>query len=101
MIVGFAPVPSYAVAGTSIARCDIGFHADNRLQSRFLGPFLELPRAVQVTVISDRQGRLLELQRSIDEIIDAVCTVEKRVFRVAMEVDEGHMIRICDAVSWR
>ena len=44
---------------------------------------------------------MLEFQRSVDEIIDAVCTVEKRVFRVAMEVDEGHMIRICDAVSSR
>ena len=101
MVVGLAPISSDAVAGASIARCDIGFHADNRLEPRFFGLFLELPSPVKVTVIGDGEGGLFELQRSIDEIIDAVCAVEKRVFRVAMEMDEGHMIRICDAVSSR
>ena len=101
MVIGFAPIPADAVAGPSIARGDIGFHADNRLEPSFLGLFLELPRPVKVTVIGYREGGLFELQRSVDEIIDAVGAVEKRVFRVAMEVDEGHMIRICDAVSSR
>ena len=101
MVVGFAPIPADAVPGASIARCVIGFHADNRLEPGFFGLFLEIPCSVKVTVIGDRQSRLFELQRLTDEIIDAVCTVEKRVFGVAMEVDEGHMIRICDAVSWR
>ena len=101
MVVGFPTVSSDAVAGASIARRDIGFHADNRLQARLLRFFLELPSPVQVTVIGYGEGGLFELQRSIDEIINAVGAVEKRVFRVAMEVDEGHMIRICDAVSSR
>jgi hypothetical protein len=101
VVIGLAPIPADAVAGASIARRDIGFHADNRLEPRFLGFFLELPRAVKVTVIGYCEGGLFELQRSVDEIIDAVGAVEKRVFRVAMEVDEGHMIRICDAVSSR
>ena len=101
MVVGFAPISSDAVAGASIARRDIGFHADDRLEPRFFGLFLELPRPVKVTVIGYGEGGLFELQRFIDEIIDAICAVEKRVFRVAMEVDEGHMIRICDAVSSR
>ena len=101
MVVRFATLASDPVAGAPIAWCDIGFHADDRLEPRFFGLFLELPRPVKVTVIGYGEGGLLELQRSIDEIINAVCTVEKRVFRVAMEVDEGHMIRICDAVSSR
>jgi len=101
VVIGFAPIPADAVAGASIAGRDIGFHADNRLEPRFLGFFLELPRPVKVTVIGYRKGGLFELQRSVDEIIDAVGAVEKRVFGVAMEVDEGHMIRICDAVSSR
>ena len=101
MVVGFSPVASDAVASASIARCDIGFHADDRLEPRFFGLFLELPRPVKITMIGYGEGGLFELQRFIDEIIDAVCAVEKRVFRVAMEVDEGHMIRICDAVSSR
>ena len=47
------------------------------------------------------EGRLLEFQRLRNQIIDSVCTVEKGVFGMAVEVDEGHMIRICDAVSSR
>ena len=101
MVVGFAPVAPNSVAGASIARCDIGFHADDRLEARLLRLFLELPSAVKVTVIGYGEGWLLELQRLRDEIVDPVCAVEKRVFGMAVEVDEGHMIRICDAVSLR
>ena len=101
MVIGFSPVSAHAVAGSSIAGRDIGFHADDRLEPRFVGFFLELPSAVKVTVIGYRECRLFELQRSRDEIIDAVCAVEKGVFGMAVEVDEGHMIRICDAVSSR
>jgi len=56
---------------------------------------------VKVTVIGYGEGWLLELESSADEIFDSVGAVEKGVFRVTVEVDEGHMIRICDAVSWR
>ena len=101
MVIGFSPVSADAVAGASIARRDIGFHADDRLQARLLRLFLELPSPVKVTVIGYREGRLLEFQRLRDQVTDPVCTVEKGVFGMAMEVDEGHMIRICDAVSSR
>jgi hypothetical protein len=93
VVVGFSPVASDAVASASIARCDIGFHADDRLEPSFLGFFLELPSAVKVTVISYRECWLLELQRLGDEIIDTVCAVEKRVFGVAVKVNEGHGVR--------
>jgi len=99
--VGFTPVAANAIAGASIARCDIGFHADNRLQARLLRLFLELPSPVKVTVIGYGECWLLELQRLCNQIIDSVCTVEKGVFGMAVKVDEGHMIRICDAVSSR
>ena len=101
MVVGFSPVSADAVAGPSIAWRDIGFHADYRLEARLLRFFLELPSPVKVTVIGYGEGRLLEFLRLRDEIIDAVCAVEKGVFGMAVEVDEGHMIRICDAVSSR
>ena len=101
MVIGFPPVSADAVAGASIAGGDIGFHADDRLEPRFFRFFLELPGTVKVTVIGYGEGRLLELQRLRDQIIDPVCIVEKGVFRMAVEVDEGHMIRICDAVSSR
>ena len=101
MVIGFPPVAADAIAGASIAWRDIGFHADNRLEARLLRLFLELPRPVKVTVIGYGEGRLLKFQCLRDEIIDAVRAVEKGVFGMAVEVDEGHMIRICDAVSSR
>jgi hypothetical protein len=99
--VGFTPVAADAVAGASITRSDISFHADDRLEARLLRPFLELPSPVKVTVIGYGEGWLLELQRLRNEIFDSVCAVEKGVFGMAVEVDEGHMIRICDAVYSR
>ena len=42
-------------------------------------------------MIGDRQRGLLELLRAADQIVDPVRAVEERVFRVAMEVDEGHL----------
>lgn len=93
MVVGFPPIAADAVASASIARCDIGFHADDRLEPRFLGFFLELPSAVKVTVIGYRESWLFELQRFRDEIFDTVCAVEKRIFGVTVKVNEGHVVR--------
>ena len=101
MEVGFTPIATDPVTGPSIARSDIGFHADDWLEARLLCLFLELPSPVKVTVIGYGEGRLLEFKRLRDQIIDPVCTVEKGVFGMAVEVDEGHMIRICDTVSSR
>ena len=101
MEVRFTPVAADAVAGSSVARGDIGFHADDRLEARLLRLFLELPSPMKVPVIGYGEGWLLEFQRLRDQVTDPVCTVEKGVFGMAMEVDEGHMIRICDAVSSR
>jgi len=93
VVVGFPPIAADAIASASIARRDIGFHTDNRLQPSFFRFFLELPSAVKVTVIGNRERWLFELQRSSDEIIDAVCAVEKGVFRMAVKVNEGHLVR--------
>ena len=77
MEVGLALVAADAVAGAPIARRDIGFHADNRLDSRFFGLFLEFPRPVEVAVIGDGEGWLLELEGPGDQVIDAVGAIEK------------------------
>ena len=77
MVVRLAAIAADPVTRAPIARGDIGFHADDRLQTSFFGFFLELPRAVQVTVIGYGEGRLLELQRSTDEIIDSVGAVQE------------------------
>ena len=77
MVVRFAAISTDPVAGAPIAGRDIGFHADDRLETRFFRFFLKLPRAVKVTVIRYREGRLLELQRSTDEIINSVGAVKE------------------------
>ncbi len=75
MVIRLSPVAAYALTGAAISRRDIGFHADDRPDTRFFRFFLELPRAVQVTVIGDGQGWLLELERSVDQVIYAVGAV--------------------------
>src|SRR5439155_24719795 len=77
--------------GPPVAGRDVSFHADDRLDVRLLRFFLEFPGGVEIPVIGDRQGRLLELDGTLDQVIDPVCAIEERVFRVAMEVNEGHI----------
>jgi hypothetical protein len=45
---------------------------------------------VQVTVVGDRQGGLLEIKGAPDEIFDPVRAVEQGILRMAVEVYEGH-----------
>ena len=45
-------------------------------------------------MVGDREGGLLELERPFDQVIDSICAVEKGVFGVAVEMYEGHSIRI-------
>ena len=80
MEVGLAPVAADALASASIAGGDIGFHADDRLDTCLFRLFLELPRCVKVTVISYSEGRLFELESSADEIVDPVSAVEEGIF---------------------
>ena len=80
MKVWLPPIATNPVTGAPIARCDIGFHAYDRLDPRLFCLFLELPRRVKVTVIRYREGRLLEFEGSTDEVFDPVCAVEEGVF---------------------
>ena len=78
---------------SAVAGSDVRLHPDDRLEPGFLRLFLELPRAVKVTVIGYRKRRLLELQRSGYEIIYTVCAVEKGIFGVTVKMNEGHLVR--------
>jgi hypothetical protein len=48
---------------------------------------------MEVTVIGDGEGGLLKFERLTDEILDSVGAVEEGVFRVAVKVNEGHVVR--------
>jgi hypothetical protein len=57
---------------------------------------------VQITVVRDSQGRLLELESPSDQVVDPVRAVEERVLGVAVEVYEGHREEDSDPVpSWQ
>jgi len=70
--------------------------ADDRLELLLLRLLLELPCGVEIPVIGDRQRRLLQLERPGDQVIDAVGAIEEGVFRVAVEMDEGHLRKNSD-----
>ncbi len=80
-----APLP--AVPGR-----DICLHADDRLEAGFLRLLLELPRRVQITMVGNGDGRLLELLGARDQVIDAVGAIEEGVLGVTMQVNEGHQV---------
>ena len=69
---------------------EVGLEPKNGTELPGPGLGVETPGGVQVAVVGDREGRLFELLRSSDQVIDPVGTVEKRVLGVAMKVHEGH-----------
>jgi hypothetical protein len=77
VVVGFAPITADPVASASVARSNIGFHADDRFYARFFSFFLEVPGSVEVAVVRDREGWLLEFESPVDEVVDPVGAVEK------------------------
>ena len=67
-------------AGTPIRGRNVGLHPDDRLELFLPRLFLEIPGCVQITMIGNRQGGLLELLGSSDQVFDPVRAVEERVF---------------------
>lgn len=49
---------------------------------------------MHVSMIRDGERRLLELESPGDEVIDPVGAVKEGVFGVAVQMDEGHPVRI-------
>src|SRR5688500_9817139 len=73
-----------------VPRCHVGFHADDRFDTGLLGLLLEIPGCVQVPVVSDREGGLLQLLRTPNQVVYPVGSVQQGVFRVTVEMNEGH-----------
>ena len=75
---------SFALLDPAITGRDVSFHPDERADSGFMGFFLKLPCSVHVAMIGDGERGHLELESPLDQVIDSICAVEKRVFRVAV-----------------
>lgn len=92
MIVGLAV--AFPLLDSAVSGSDIGFHPEDGTDACFPCFLLKFPRPVQVAMIGDCERGLFELLGAQNQVIYSVRTVKKRVFGVAMEVDEGHTIRI-------
>lgn len=75
---------------------DVSFKTDNRLDPRFLTSLIKLNRAVHVGVIGKSQGSEPPLFGSANQLVNLRETVEQRVVRVDVEVNEVHRCRILD-----
>jgi len=77
------------IAGLAFpVRRDVGLDAENRLDGRRAGRGMELERRVEIAVIGDRDRGHAERLHPVDQLLDAVATVEQGVLAVEMEVDE-------------
>ena len=73
--------------GTTVER-HLG--AGDRPDAQILGSVGELERAVDTVVVGERECRVAELGRTGGELFREGRTVEKRVRRVAVQLDVGH-----------
>ena len=79
-----------ALLFSAITEGDVGLAADDRFDPPSACQIVEMERAVQVSMIRERQRRHPELGGAIDEHVQLVRAVEKGVFAVCMKVDERH-----------
>ena len=68
---------------------DVDLAADDRLDPRALGVLEELNRPGHRAVVGERDGRHFELRGPLHEVGNAAGSVQDRVLRVDVEVDEG------------
>src|SRR5258708_3173259 len=67
---------------------DVHFTADDGVDAGFLGVVVELNGAEKVTVIRDRHGRRVLLDRAAYKLFDTTSAVEQRVVCVGVEMNE-------------
>src|SRR6185437_9985139 len=77
-----------------VTRRYVCLHAEYGLDARLLGALLEFPGGMHVPVVGYGQRRLLEFERPGDQVLDAVRAIEQGIFRVTVEMNEGHPLRI-------
>ena len=73
-----------------ITRSHISLHSDDRLDPLLFSELVEGPSAKEATVVGEGEGGHLEFLGPVDEVGEAVGSVEERVFGVCVKVDEAH-----------
>ena len=81
-------VPLFVAA---IARRDVDLAAEDRIDAALARLVVEDDRREHVAVLGDRQRRHLQLDRLVEQFVDAAGAVEQRELGVQVKVDElGH-----------
>ena len=73
----------------------VRFETENGPNPGRFGLFVKGPRRVKIAVIRDGQTVHPEIANPRDEVRNTVRSVEQRVFRMRMEVDEAHSVIGC------
>ena len=71
----------------------VGLHPDNGLEPCLAGQLVECPGAEEAAVVRKGQAGHLEFLCPVNEVGEAVGSVEEGVLGVCMEVDEAHSAR--------
>jgi len=82
-----APLDAAAFEPRSLGR-DVGLEPDDRLDPVGLGLLVELVGPVEIAVIGDRHRRHLHLRTAGHQVGDSGRTVEHRILRMHVQVDE-------------
>jgi hypothetical protein len=72
----------------AIAGGDIDFAAKNRVDAALARLVVKDDGREHVAVLGDRERRHLQLDRTVEQLFDAAGTVEQRVLRVQVQMDE-------------
>jgi len=70
----------------------IALDADDRPHTCFAACVVKFDRAVHDAVVGQRYGRHAQFLRAPGQAGDATVSVEKRIFGVAMQMNEGHWV---------
>ena len=73
-----------------LAAGQVNLAADDGLDARSLGSFIEINAAIHDTVICDRDGRLPQFLDPVHHTADATCTVKEGVFCMDMQMYKTH-----------
>ncbi len=75
---------------------DIRLKSDNRFNVCFFRGFVKFNRAVKIAVVGYRDRRHAEFFRGVHQIRNLRESVQKRIVRVSMKMNERHNIDILD-----
>ena len=84
--------PGRTALRAPIARRDVDLAAENRVDAPLARLVVKDDRREHVAVLGDRERRHLQLDRAVEQLLDAAGAVEERVLRVQMQMDESTLL---------